>query len=208
VTDEVAVVLDWRAQHAYPIKLVMPQLRRWADQHSSSGIRPAERLKRTAQIVQKLIRHPGMKLARMQDVGGARCICSDGKEVERVHQGIVDRWQPVRPADYRDDARSTGYRGLHLMVKKRDNLTGHDREVEIQLRTIPQHRWAQAVMATGNRLGYALQDGDGPDELCEYFRMASDLLYAQERGALLDPATRARFHELREQVRPYFLRND
>jgi hypothetical protein len=53
-----------------------------------------QRLKRELQIIDKLARHPGMKLARMQDIGGCRAVLSGGTSdvygvVERMHQA---RW--------------------------------------------------------------------------------------------------------------------
>lgn len=206
---EIAIVLDWRAQHAYPMALVMPGLRNWVANHSTAGIAPAQRLKRMTQIVGKLQRYPGMKLARMQDVGGCRAVLRDGDEVEEVHRRIRRHWTIVHTTDYRTQPRSdTGYRALHVMVAKRDRISGQDRTVEIQLRTLDEHRWAETVMATGNRLGYPVRDGTGPPELIEYFRMASDVLWLKAQGTSIDPSFAKRFEALREQVRPYFLRTE
>ncbi len=207
LVEEGRVVLDWRAQHAYPMALVMPGLRNWVARYSTADITPAQRLKRMIQIVTKLQRHPGMKLARMQDVGGCRAVLSNAREVEQVHRRIEANWTVVHTADYRDGPRTdTGYRALHVMVAKRDRISDEDRTVEIQLRTLDEHRWAETVMATGNRHGYALRDGEGPPELVEYFRMASDVLWLKGRGQRADSAFVERFEDLREQVRPYFMR--
>lgn len=186
----------------------MPSLRNWVDAESSLGINPAQRLKRLAQIVNKLARHSGMKLARMQDIGGCRAVLANAEEVERIAERIRDHWSPVGTADYREDPRDSGYRALHLIVKKEDRqISGDQRLVEIQLRTENEHRWAEAVARTGSRLGYALQDGDGPPELLLYFRMASDVLWLQARGESGDSDFRRRFGAVREQVRPYFQTN-
>jgi hypothetical protein len=80
---DVAVLQAWRSQHAYPIRLCMPSLRNWAQRHTT-GPMPVERLKRQWRMVEKLARHPSMKLARMQDIGGARVVASTPGEVERV----------------------------------------------------------------------------------------------------------------------------
>jgi hypothetical protein len=60
------------------------------------------------------------------------------------------------------------------------------------------------VSRTENRLEVPLRDGDGPPEIVEYFRAASDLLAAEEGEFELDPGFADRFDDLREQVRPYF----
>lgn len=204
--EEVAVVRRWREQHAYPMTLAMPALRNWVARYSTLGP-PAQRLKRLIQIAHKLQRHEGMKLSRMQDIGGCRAVVDTPGEVEAIAAKIRQHWNPKRESDYRDAPRPTGYRALHLMVEKRDNLTGQPRTIEIQLRTMNQHIWAEEVARTGRRLGHGLQDGKGPDPLREYFRMASALLWLRESGRDVDEDFADRFSELREQVRPYFVTN-
>jgi ppGpp synthetase/RelA/SpoT-type nucleotidyltranferase len=205
--EEIRTLIDWRAQHAYPLRLTLPSLRNWTAKHSTAGITPAERLKRAPQIVMKLRRHAGMKLSRMQDIAGARAIVTNAAEVEQLRQEIVSHWQPVRISDYRHTPRPTGYRGLHIIVsKRRASDSDEQRLVEIQLRTTTEHRWAETVMHTGNRLGYSLQDAQGPPELVEYFRLASDVLYAASRAENVDPDLDAQFEEVREKVRPFFER--
>lgn len=204
--NELAIpVLQWREQHAYPMELVMPSLREWAARFSSSHIQPSQRLKRMHQILNKLNRHPGMKLARMQDIGGTRAVFGNRDEVEKVHELIRQSWGVDRTKDWRDNGRpDTGYRALHLMVAKRDRISDEDRIIEIQLRTATEQRWADAIMATGDQLGYALRDGEGPPKLLGYFKLASDVLAATERGEAPDSELRSRFSDAREQVRPYF----
>jgi putative GTP pyrophosphokinase len=206
---EVDIVWAWRQQHAYPLALTMPGLRNWVEAESSLGVKPAQRLKRLPQIVHKLARHPGMKLARMQDIGGCRAVLADAREVEKLARRIRHRWKPVRSSDYRDTSRSdTGYRALHLIVEKRDRrISKEPRAIEVQLRTEEEHDWAEEVARTGGRLGYDLKDGEGPDELVEYFRMASDLLWLQAGDYPVEEGFSERFDALREQVRPYFQAN-
>jgi putative GTP pyrophosphokinase len=195
----------WRAEHAYPMSLLMPTLRNWADKYSSSHIKPSQRLKRVPQILGKLNRHPGMKLARMQDIGGARAVFGNRDEVELVHDRIKRYWKIARTKDWRDGGRpDTGYRALHLMIAKRDRISDEDRIVEVQLRTASEQRWSDVIMATGDRLGYSLKDGNGPDELLAYFQLAAQVLALREQGEPVDNSLRREFRGLREQVRPYF----
>jgi putative GTP pyrophosphokinase len=205
---EIIVVRAWRAQHAYPMALAMPSLRNWVTEISTLGVPPAQRLKRLVQIVIKLHRNAGkMKLSRMQDIGGCRAVVASPAEVDALATKIRHRWKPIRESDYREHPRAdTGYRALHLMVAKRDNISDADRVVEIQLRTERQHRWAEEVTTTGDRLGYDLKNGVGPADLVEYFRLASDLLWAQDTDGDLGPGFADRFTALREQVRSYFTR--
>lgn len=198
-------VFAWRAQHYGPLGLVMPMLRNWSDRYSTGDIKPSQRLKRFRQILDKLHRHPEMKLARMQDIGGARAVLANREEVEMVHAKIRENWGVQRIKDWREEGRpDTGYRALHLMVAKRDQLSGEDRIVEIQLRTETEHRWSQVIMATGERLGYSLRDGNGPADLLGYFKLASQVLALRDQGNQPDKDLRDRFVASREEVRPYF----
>ena len=193
---------EWRRTHAYPMALCAPALRKWVARISTLGIPPAQRLKRLPRILTKLTRHPGMKLARMQDIGGVRAVLASPLEVDAVAAKINRHWEVVRPSDYRDTPRpDTGYRALHLMVVKRERV------VEVQLRTQRQQLWAEEIERIDARLGLDLKDGEGPPELVEYFRKASDLLWMQEHAMRPDRDFIATFDGLREQVRPYFTTN-
>lgn len=205
---EAAAVLAWREQHAGPIALTVPGLRNWVEKYSSLGIMPTQRLKRLTAIADKLVRHDGMKLARMQDIGGTRAILANHSEVEAVFARIRSHWSVDRVADWRPKGRpDSGYRALHVMVEKRDQISDQMRVVEIQLRTSSQQRWAEVVSQTEDRLEVPLRDGDGPTELVEYFRAASDLLAAQEGEFELDNDFADRFEHLREQAQPHFTEN-
>lgn len=201
---EIAVVQAWRKQHSYPLALTTPSLRKWVGEETD--LRPvpvAQRMKQLTTIVQKLGRHPGMNIDRMQDIAGCRGILPDSAAIDRVADKIHRNWEVVGDDDYRDAGKPlTGYRARHLIVVRRE------RRVEIQLRTPQQHRWAEIVASTGERLGYGLKDGRGPADLLEYFRMASELLWLGEQGRRMSPSQRKRFAELREAVRPYFAPRD
>lgn len=200
----IAVVQGWRLQHASPLALTTPGLRNWVGRETD--VRPipvAQRMKQLTTIVEKLGRHPGMNIDRMQDIAGCRGILPSAEAIDRVAARIHRYWDVVGDDDYRVDGKpATGYRARHIIVMKRD------RRVEVQLRTTEQHRWAEIVAGTGERLGYGLKDGRGPAELLEYFRVASDMLWLQEQGRRMSPTQRVRFSELREAVRPHFAPRD
>lgn len=193
-----------RLQHAYPLALTTPGLRNWVEKETD--VRPipvAQRMKQLTTIIEKLGRHPGMNIDRMQDIAGCRAILPNAAAIDRIAAKVHQNWEVVGDDDYRESGKPvTGYRARHLIVVKRE------RRVEIQLRTTQQHRWAEIVAGTGERLGYALKDGHGPADLLEYFRMASDMLWLREQGRRMSPPQRKRFAELREAVRPYFAPRD
>lgn len=172
VFHELGVIQNWRLQHAEPLALTTPELQRWVGQETD--VRPipvAQRMKQLMTIVEKLGRHPGMGVDRMQDIAGCRGILPSADAIDRVASKITQHCDVVGDHDYRQQGKPiTGYRARHLIIAREGRL------VEIQLRTTEQHRWAEIVASTGERLDCALKDGEGPAELVGYFRAASDML--------------------------------
>jgi putative GTP pyrophosphokinase len=171
----------------------------------SSQIIVAQRLKRLPTILDKLGRHPNMKLTRMQDIGGCRAILAGGvPEVAAVIRRMrknAKTWHIRSIDDYGAEPRVTGYRGVHVTVERDDRL------VEIQLRTRREHQWAMEVERVGARNGYPhLKDGNGPQDLLDYFRLVGRIIAMQDRGIAADEKLSARFRAAHEQVaKAYFL---
>lgn len=194
------VLFRFRAQFPDPLKKVTVGVRQFVERESPGPqITVGQRLKRAPQIVEKLWRHPGMKLSRMQDIGGCRAILSDADEVRRVALRIERNWLVKHRKHYTfDDPALSGYRALHVIVERDGRL------IEIQLRTLRQHEWAEAIERTDKRLGIDLKSGVGPAELLEYFRLAADGLAKEEAGLPADQAFLRDFNQARERARKYF----
>src|SRR5262249_55474994 len=120
--DDVAVLEQWRAAHLYVINTFQASLRN-RRRRSGDSISIAQRLKRRPTIVDKLLREPGMALARMHDIAGCRLIFDSIPELESFraavhasrarheHIGGDDRYNYVmRP-------KASGYRGIHDVYK-------------------------------------------------------------------------------------------
>lgn len=158
-----------------------------------------QRLKRMPQIINKLIRFDSMRLTQMEDIGGCRTVLAGPDEVAAVGRRIEQKWSVRYRSDYRVEGKpKTGYRALHYVVIRRERM------IEVQLRTASQHQWAELVERTASRLDYDLKDGQGPDDLIEYFRMASEVIWLRETGETVDVGLLEAFSELRDQVRGYF----
>lgn len=203
VDDEVAAVVDaWREAHAEPLEWMTSSVRRRIESISSSSA-VANRLKRKPQIVAKLARGNSMRLAQMQDIGGCRIVLDNAEYVAEAAARIKSRSRPnyvvKSEADYRSSGRArTGYRALHLVVER------DERRIEIQLRTRRQHLWAEAVERAATRTEFALKDGRGPDDLVEYFRLASDGVALLEEEVQIPAWLRHRFRELDHSISRYF----
>lgn len=197
--EAVKRIQRWRQAHAYPLALVTPGVRNWVGREAAGAVVVAQRLKRFDRMVSKLTRLPTMRLTQMEDIAGCRAVLGNVAEVDAVARRIRSKWHVRDTNDYRKDGKpSTGYRGLHIIVQRRERF------VEIQLRTPGQQNWAEIVERTSSRLGFALKDGEGPVELLEYFEVASALIWQVESGAAPNEELQRRLGALREPVRPYF----
>lgn len=104
----------------------------------------------------------------------------------------------ARITDYIETPKADGYRGIHI-VERRDG-----RLIEVQLRTVGQHEWAQAMEEYEPALGYRIKDGGGPADLREYLWLAASRIARDEAGRPFTSDEETAFDRLREQVRHYF----
>ena len=186
IDDALGVLWDFRACFAEPLRKTIMGFRYMvqAEGGELAGDRQVtQRLKRLPAIVNKLSRHPSMRLSQMQDIGGCRAILPDGSdEVSRVAHRIQQRWRVMSVDDYATAPQPiTGYRALHVIVEREERL------VEIQLRTVWQQRWAEQVERSQRILGEDLKDGVGPDDVLEYYERLSHGMAIAETGGDLDP---------------------
>ncbi len=103
--------------------------------------------------------------------------------------------------------RETFQAPLNKTVMGLRSMVSSECPIEIQLRDPREHEWALAVERTGSRLGIGLKEGEGPADLREYFRLASDGIYMERTGQEPDPAFREAFDAARERAVPYFKRS-
>ena len=99
-------------------------------------------------------------------------------ELEKVRGHLEHTWSDiiVRRRDYVTTPNAMGYRALHFVIEK------NGRRIEVQLRTIGQQRWANAIEAADSRLQLTLKDGVGPESMLEYFSAVGTMFYHQEYG--------------------------
>ncbi|WP_323030772.1 RelA/SpoT domain-containing protein [Brachymonas denitrificans] len=179
------VLANWRGCHLYPINTFQALLRQKL-KSIDSGALVAQRLKRAPSIVSKLQRFEGMKLARMQDIGGLRAVVTSMvklRKLETAYRRATFKHKLVSSKDYIAEPKIDGYRSIHLIYKY-SNSRAPDYEglsIELQLRTILQHAWATAVETMGTFLGQALKSGQGETDWREFFQIASAALAIVEK---------------------------
>lgn len=197
IEEAVQVIEWWRREHARPLSRVAANLRHYASKQGKPVV--AQRLKRVPTIAGKLLREPGMKLARMEDIGGVRAILPDQEAAYRVAGSLRKNWTITRTRDYVEKPKSDGYRALHLINRHQG------RRIEIQLRTPRQDRWANTVEICA-RVAPGLKSGGGPAELREFFLVLGEVLSRLDLGVEVEDSLVAQLEEGRKRAAIFFQR--
>jgi putative GTP pyrophosphokinase len=200
--EHLMAIRAFRSDHGQPLTRVAANLRYYVDQAApnSRHKRIGQRLKRMPTILDKLEREPRMALSRMHDIGGCRAIVEsqDGIDVivERLRR--QRRWDVRREYDYVADPKVDGYRAKHLIVRKDGVL------VEIQLRTLTQHSWAELVERLDLEHGLMLkQHRADPQNVRQIAEIGSLLAQYEAREIGREELERALRRELVFAPRPH-----
>lgn len=185
----------WRSLYARPLSIVSANLRYYLREQAPSIT--AQRLKRHATIVDKLIREPRMKLTQMADIGGCRAILPDQEKVDAVTRRVQKNWTIARTRDYVREPKPSGYRAVHHIVRRKVRL------IEVQLRTPLQDIWANQVERDSRRLGIGLKSGLGSELVHAYYAQMSELFALREAGSEADAAFMQRLRDHYQAARPY-----
>jgi putative GTP pyrophosphokinase len=120
------------------------------DLHLEPTGRPA---KSTKSIVDKL-RRESIRLSQIQDIAGCRLLVTDLDEQDRVTEAVATTLKDVAIVDRREKP-SHGYRAVHVVVRRQEVL------VEIQVRTVMQHLWAESSEKFSDVVDIAIKYGGG-----------------------------------------------
>ena len=152
---------DLIACHLEILERARPRLDGLAEAAGTGPLHISHRPKTTGTIIDKLRRHgERMPLHTMQDLAGFRVVGAFSfADQDRLAAEIVRRF----PADPREprirDRRaepSHGYRAVHVIISV-DDVT-----VEVQVRTLGQHMWADLMERLADRLGRGIRYGEPP----------------------------------------------
>ena len=190
--EAVGVVDWWRAGHARPLSRVAANLRYYVADEENAVV--AQRLKKFPTIAGKLLREPRMKLSRMADIGGVRAILPDQDAVYRIGARLRKNWTITKTRDYIAEPKDDGYRALHLINRHRGRL------IEVQLRTVFQDAWANAVEADARVIAPGLKFGGGPEKAREYFVTLAEILADLDHGRPVTSEQTIRLDRLKEDV--------
>lgn len=201
VDAAITTLINFRGVHQYPLGKATMGLRSVVKTEHSRRVEVSQRLKRVPTIVDKLGRESTLSLARMQDIGGCRAVLASIDELRRVETRLKKNRPPVGYSDYIAEPRSSGYRGVHLVVVYGD-YDGVDRRIEVQLRTLVMHEWAITVERLSGRIGQNLK-GDGQHAVQELLAVISQAMALEEVGMTVDASLLTRMDELRSRAAPF-----
>lgn len=188
-----AVISNWRSSHSFPLNTLQVNLRNAAARFDR-GPTVAQRIKRLPSIRHKLERFSGMKLSRMQDIGGCRAVLSSVRDVEKLLDYYKSttrmKHKLIREDQYIADPKASGYRGVHLVYRyfSDRSATWNGLAIEMQLRSRLQHAWATAVETVGTFTQQALKSSWGDEEWLRFFALMGSALALRE-GTTVVPGT-------------------
>ncbi len=198
--DAAVELIDWwRSLHAKPLTSLSANLRYYLK--AQGPVVVTQRLKRAPTMIDKLLREPTMKLTQMADIGGCRALLKDQAAVYAVTKLVRRNWEVERVRDYAAEPKESGYRAVHLIVRRKGRL------IEVQLRTPLQDEWANQVEEDSRRVGRNFKGGEGQKEVHDYYAVVSELLALREQAVEPDEDLRQRLLTAYETAQPY-LTND
>jgi hypothetical protein len=200
IDDAFELIDSWRSLHAKPLTSVSANLRHYVKPHGHALV--TQRLKRFPTVVDKLLREPHMKLTQMADIGGCRALLPDQAAVYEVGRRLRKNWDVQRTRDYAAEPKASGYRAVHLIVKRKGRL------IEVQLRTPLQDAWANQVEEDSRRVGQNFKGGAGQQEVHGYYAVVSELLALREEGVEPDDELNQRLLRTYRAARPFLTTGD
>lgn len=127
--------------------------------------RPA---KSTTSLVEKL-RRESIRLVQVQDIAGCRIVVEEVGEQERVIRSILGVFSEASVVDRRATP-SYGYRAVHIVIRISGKL------VEIQVRTLLQHLWAEVSEGLSDILDPEIKYGGGDDVVRKALGTTSEMV--------------------------------
>ena len=137
------------------------------------GLSPTGRpAKTTTSIVNKL-RRESIRLSQMQDISGCRVVVGDLGVQNKVKADLESRFPDSSIVDRRKVS-SNGYRAVHFIAR-----VGSKR-VEVQIRTILQHLWAELSEKLADGVDPGIKYGRGDPNVHELLTRLSEELYHRD----------------------------
>lgn len=180
---------NWRASHAYPLHIIMKNIKKIALGISKNAI-CVQRLKRIKAILIKLERFPDMKLSRIEDVGGCRIVMPNVELARVLTEQYISKNKrhkriKSREKNYINTPKPDGYRSIHLVYayysRNKVGKIFNDKLIEIQIRSQLQHIWATALETNDLFNHQRIKFGLGDPKWKYFFKLISSAFAIMEQ---------------------------
>jgi putative GTP pyrophosphokinase len=125
---------------------------------SELGLSPSGRSAKSGKSIVEKLRRESIRLSQIQDIAGCRAVVKDLLEQDKVVALLSTAFPGASITDRRAKP-SYGYRAVHVIAM----VSG--KPVEIQVRTLFQHNWAEISEKMSDVIDPAMKYGGGPDAL-------------------------------------------
>lgn len=162
------------------------------------GLEPTGRPAKSTTSISEKLRRESIRLSQMQDIAGCRVIVEDMLAQDEVITGLKRLFDRSVIVDRREHP-SHGYRAVHVIVDSGATL------IEIQVRTVLQHAWAELSEKLSDVVDGAIKYGGGNLEVVSLLTNMSEATMNIEiaiKTKDIDRMTRElqRWSELPEQL--------
>jgi putative GTP pyrophosphokinase len=149
------------------------------------ALQPTGRSAKSTQAIVEKLRRESIRLSQIQDIAGCRVVVSDVIEQDTVVRSVRALFDDTAVVDRRDKP-SHGYRAVHVIVRV------GERAVEIQVRSLLQHMWAEVSEKFADVIDPGLKYGASDDaSASEFLSVMANLVAMEEDGEKIRAETRA-----------------
>lgn len=139
------------------------------------NLEPTGRPAKTTKAIVEKLRREKTRLNQMQDIAGCRIIVPTLSQQDQVVSQIIEMFTTDPPVDRRTRP-SHGYRAVHVIVNQATKM------VEVQVRTLLQHTWADLSEKLADEFGHEIKYGGGSEAISTYLSNLSDAMFDYENA--------------------------
>lgn len=185
--QDLDMLQEYRKSYSDALPFIFEHLRKIAVSQDNKAL-VTFRIKRIDTIINKLRRYKSkdgkgdMRLSRMWDIAGCRCIIlsDDEKKIFKIAEGLrasKDIIERRSPNDYVTDAKLDGYRSYHMYVYRKEQ----EKPIEVQIRNKEMHSWATLVEIFDILYGLGIKEGNKANLQQQFL-----LLYSRKKNMTIE----------------------
>ncbi|MBW8311752.1 MAG: RelA/SpoT domain-containing protein [Rhizobium sp.] len=137
---------SYASAYEYTVGVIRDELR----------VAPTGRPAKSTSAIRDKLHRSSTRLSQMQDIAGCRLVVGNRRQQDALVARITELFPGSTVVDRRERP-SNGYRAVHVIVWLQDKA------VEVQVRTEPQHAWAEYAEKLADTIDPALKYGSGPE---------------------------------------------